>query len=240
MITGLDFIAAIGGPTQILATYKLSKQYDMGTNQSASLPDKTTGLTFNEAMKAMHSGWKVRLPEWTGYWFMNNGEMSLLTRTGDILTTPDFKKFGSRDDWEIAIQGMGFDFAMLALKAGKLLARAAWRDQLIFIRPAHTMTLAYALSTDKSLPGSLRSWLTEKISNKGEATVDQVYSENPINFESYICKIDSKLNVFNGWRPTQQDMMATDWEVIQVPEWQSNEHPGLSGNSSTISNYPNE
>jgi Protein of unknown function (DUF2829) len=203
---------------EALRKYKLIK---MDTNDQAGLPEKTTGLSFNEAMKAMHSGFKIRLPEWTGYWFVNSGEMSLLTRTGDLLNTPDFKKFGDRDDWEIALNGMGFDFAILALNAGKLLTRASMTGRMIFKRPEHVMTVGYALTTDQSLPLNLKSWLKVKDAdtkrNLGVGAPDS--ATTPIKLSAYLCSIDANRNITNGWVPTQEDLWATDWEVIHVPEW---------------------
>lgn len=230
-----------------LATMDFSKVYDalnkykkqqMNESTKAGLPEKTTGLTFNEAMKAMHSGFKVRLPEWTGYWFIEDGETKLLTRTGDILNTPDFKKFGSRDDWEIAIQGMGFDFAVLALNAGKLVARAKWGKTIfIFLRPAYSMSVGYALSEDvslpsflKNLPSSLKSWLKQNANKKDASGNIADQDVVPIQSKAYVCSIDIANRITNGWVPAQDDLLATDWEVIQVPEWQqSNDHPGLVG-----------
>lgn len=225
-------------------TLKKSIENKMDTNNQAGLVGglKTSGLTFNEAMKAMHSGYKVRLPEWTGYWFIQNKEMSLLTRTGDILTTPDFKKFGSRDDWEIAIQGLGFDFAILALKSGKLLARGVWADRMVFMRPSHAMTAGYVLNTDQSLPGTLKSWLKGRFTQSQEALgIGALDKElEPINLSGYLCSLDIKNNIMNGWTPSQDDMFASDWGVVQVPEWQpSTDHPGLGSGSGTQELNPN-
>lgn len=225
--------------TPLYNAIKLQKQKEMDTNNQAGLVGglKTSGLTFNEAMKAMHSGCKVRLPEWTGYWFINKGEMSLLTREGDILNTPDFNKFSSRDDWEIAVKGLGFDFALLALQAGKLLSRAAWKNQLIFLRPAHTMTIGYILTADQSLPNNLKSWHKVKMDGYNKTVsaneINLGYADptlDPVKFGAYLCLMDAELNIINGWAPSQADLTATDWEVIQVPEWTGTvDHPGLTG-----------
>jgi hypothetical protein len=56
-------------------------------------------MNFNEAMNALNEGRKVRLPEWGGYWFVQDGEILVMTKDGQILDTPWLKKFRKRTDW---------------------------------------------------------------------------------------------------------------------------------------------
>lgn len=95
-------------------------------SSTPALPEKTTGLDFTEAMSALADGHKVRLPEWTGYWFQQGKDIKVFSRTGDILDTPNWKHYGMREDWSIVTEGMGFDFAMLAVKAGKAVRCGTW------------------------------------------------------------------------------------------------------------------
>jgi hypothetical protein len=83
-------------------------------------------MNINEALSVLRDGGKVRLPEWTGYWFMENGKIKVFTRTGDILETPNFDNYSMRQDWVVADDKLGFDFVILALKAGKSVRKKAW------------------------------------------------------------------------------------------------------------------
>ena len=83
-------------------------------------------LTYDEAIQAIDRGYKVKLPEWTGYWFKEDAIIKVFTRTGDILETPFFEKYENRNDWEITDGNMGFDFAALALKNNKKVSRRKW------------------------------------------------------------------------------------------------------------------
>lgn len=83
-------------------------------------------MNYKDALFAMQTGQKVKLPEWIGYWWMPNvvaGDpeqcIRVLTKGGDILDTPWIDKYRSRDDWEITDGALGFEFAILALKNGK-------------------------------------------------------------------------------------------------------------------------
>lgn len=107
---------------------ELLKSKQMDTSNNTSYPAKTTGLDFTEAMKAITEGFKVRIPEWTGYWFRNGKDISVLTRTGDVINTPNFNNYVMRDDWQIVTEGLGFDFAILALEAGKAVRRSNWTE----------------------------------------------------------------------------------------------------------------
>jgi hypothetical protein len=94
-------------------------------------------MTLQEAIVAMQSGKKVKLPEWEGYWFMIGGQyekeddrlnVRVFTKTGDVLDTPWFDKYDRRDDFEITSGALGFDFALRAMKAGKKVKRANWTE----------------------------------------------------------------------------------------------------------------
>lgn len=107
---------------------KLNYYKKMDTTTNPNYPANTTGLDFTEAMSALADGFKVRLPEWTGYWFQRGKDIAVFSRTGDILDTPNWKHYAMREDWEIVTTGLGFDFALLALKAGKSVRCGLWGE----------------------------------------------------------------------------------------------------------------
>lgn len=139
------------------------KQMDKQTN--TSYPAKTTGLDFTEAMAALADGFKTRLPEWTGYWFQRGKDIAVFSRTGDILDTPNWKHYAMREDWQIVTEGMGFDFALLALKAGKSVRESWWPFDIYLtaqIPDANSkMTVPYIYGT--SIQHGVMPWLPDYI-----------------------------------------------------------------------------
>ena len=61
-----------------------------------------TNLTFGQALEAIKEGYKVRLPEWVGYWYKKNGEIWVHKEDGTEVDTPWFKETVFRNDWQIA------------------------------------------------------------------------------------------------------------------------------------------
>lgn len=164
---------------------------------------KQVGLTYAEAIEALGEGYSVRLPEWTGCWFPDeNGKVCVFTRTGDILDTPNHAHYTMREDWQIADGSLGFDFAILAIKAGKKVARSGWngKNMYVFMRPADNLKVDFIPSV-KSLPQSVKDDLS---------TVDK----DSIHFTAYLCMKAADGTIVNGWLASQTDMLANDWTVI--------------------------
>jgi hypothetical protein len=95
---------------------------------------KKKGLTYDDAITLMDQGTPVRLPEWTGFWYNDGKGPKAFTRTGDI----EDAWIGmlwviSRNDWEVVEEGLGFDFAITALKAGKRVTRKGWKNSTIWL-----------------------------------------------------------------------------------------------------------
>mgnify|MGYP000088382004 CR=1 FL=1 len=59
------------------------------------------GLSFGLALEAMNEGFRVKVPEWTGYWFKEAGMVKVCTVEGNILETPHFQQYVFRNDWSI-------------------------------------------------------------------------------------------------------------------------------------------
>jgi len=66
-------------------------------NESKEKPD---GMTFEEAEKILNDGNLIALPEWEGFWVKNieNGELLVLTKEGEVLNTPN-EEYKKRTDW---------------------------------------------------------------------------------------------------------------------------------------------
>jgi hypothetical protein len=90
-------------------------------------------MNYSEAIKEGHNGAKIKLPEWNGYWFWDGAEMKVMTREGDVIGNPYTNDYKNRTDWEITDGSRDFGGALIALKAGKLVARKGWNGKGIYI-----------------------------------------------------------------------------------------------------------
>lgn len=205
---------------------------------------QTEKKVFNnkEAMDMLHVlGTPVRLPEWIGFWFKDtDGKIKVFNRIGDILDTPNYDNYSMRNDWEIVTEGLGYEFASLAAKAGKLVRRSGWNGsgQFVFIRPADSLEVEMITEKVKSLPKSLKDYFrkgverlfanrkyAEEIEQNNIDTSkfgDRVYNPNTdytfeptdkIEFTAYFCLKNAQGKIVNGWIPSTGDLLATDWEI---------------------------
>lgn len=64
---------------------------------------KTTMLNYEEVKELLLQGYKVKLPEWQGYWKMNERQdgIEVHTKKGEILGTPNII-YTFHNNWEIA------------------------------------------------------------------------------------------------------------------------------------------
>ncbi len=166
---------------------------------------KTTELSYQEAISALHEGYMVKLPEWIGHWFADeNGSIKVFTRAGDILNTPHYDHYNMRQDWEITYGLKGFDFAILALKAGKMVQREGWNGKgiYVFMRPADELDIDF-IPKVKSLPDSVKN-----------ALVEQNIPGAKVPFNAYLCIKSVDGGIVNGWAPSQTDLLANDWHIV--------------------------
>jgi hypothetical protein len=111
----------------------------------------------------------------------------------------------NRDDWEITEGNFGFDYAILALKNGKCVARKGWngKGMFIFMRPGDILSVEMIVEKVKSLPQSVKDYYKGN-NHKG----------NPITFTPYLCMKAADDTIVNGWLASQTDMLAEDWRII--------------------------
>jgi hypothetical protein len=169
-------------------------------------------MNYQQAEALMQAGKKVRLSDWLGYWFMEDGVLKVFTRTGDILTTPFVERYRDRDDWEEVTEGLGFEVAILAVKAGKRIARAGWNGKrmFVFMRPADSINIRTVVENVKSLPQSVKDFIdtTDDRQNPGE------FGLGSVKFGAYLCMYAADGSIVNGWMASQTDLLATDWVVL--------------------------
>lgn len=103
---------------------------------------------------------------------------------------------------------MNFADALKSAIHGKLIYRKGWfRPVLVFMRPYDAIPAAVVIHTVKSLPQDLKDYLAEK----------KLPEEQKIHFSPYLCQyVEDTKTILNGWNPSQEDLLATDWEALRV------------------------
>lgn len=160
-------------------------------------------MNYEEAIQALKEGKKVRLPEWRGYWMIDeSGSIVALTKDGDFFE-PWLDKFKDRTDWEIA-NGLDFGWAITALKAGKLVTREGWNGKGMFVFRQVPATIGTdIIPRMQSLPDSCKA----VFANRGES----------INYSNQLALVKAD-NSINGWAPSTADALAEDWQLFE-PEF---------------------
>lgn len=149
-------------------------------------------MNFTEAVAAMEAGKKVRLSDWMGYWFIEEGEIKVFTRNGDVLNTPLISRYQSREDWEITDDGFGFEVAIMALKNGKKVAREGWngKGMWLYLVPGSTFQVAEGRPLAAHLPIG-----------------------TTVNYHAHI-DMKTAQDTHVPWLASQTDILAEDWAVI--------------------------
>ena len=158
-------------------------------------------MKFSEAYEALKQGAKIKMPEWAGFWAMEDGNIKMHCKDGrvlDIRETEDIDYtlgFIMREDWiladDVAVENLNirtftFGEAIRKLKAGQKVARKGWNGKGIYIEmqkpDEHSkMTLPYIYIVTNGL-----------------------VTDNP----------DAPKGVV-PWLASQTDMFATDWRVVE-------------------------
>jgi hypothetical protein len=163
-------------------------------------------MKFNEALKAMKEGHKVKLPSWDGYWeYEADGDRIwmhckdgrvLEIRETDVLTYT-LENICS-DEWVIADEAntpllggtatFHFGEAIKYLKRGLKVAREGWNGKNQYVELA--TAISYVNADDEIV-----NVLHQNIGNKALAFV-------------------GTSGVQMGWLASQADMLADDWKIV--------------------------
>jgi Protein of unknown function (DUF2829) len=106
------------------------------------------------------------------------------------------------------MKNLTFGQALEALKQGKIAARKGWngKGMFVFLRPPFECDTQqpngfYGLL---SIPDAVKSWY-KKQGNIGS-----------VKFTNYLCMKAADNTIVNGWLASQTDMLAEDWEVLEM------------------------
>ena len=164
-------------------------------------------MKFEEALKAMKSGSKVKLPSWGGYWYWSPEKETIIMHTKDGQEM-DIRETQSvvyslqnilSDEWIVAngqycpqLGGeatFSFGEAIKYLKRGMKVARKGWNGKKQYIQLATGISYK---TTDEEIVNCEH----DAIGNKAIAFV-------------------GTSGVQMGWLATQSDMLAEDWMFVK-------------------------
>lgn len=158
-------------------------------------------LNYQQALEALDKGLKIKLPEWVGYWFKKDGKIAVFDRHGNVLETPFLQDYTRRTDWQITDGTRDFGGAILALKAGKLLARKGWNGKGMFIV--------------KQIPAEIGLDIIPKMQSLPQSAKDKLLANNqPINYANQMLIVNAEGRA-DSWVPSSSDCFAEDWEIIE-------------------------
>lgn len=106
-----------------------------------------------------------------------------------------------------------FGTAIEAVKIGKRIARQGWNEKnmFVFLRPADELTPDFIVDKVKSLPQSVKDAVKEKFHGETHyASGDEI----KVNFGAYLCLYAADGSIANGWLPSQTDVLAEDWVIL--------------------------
>lgn len=112
-------------------------------------------------------------------------------------------------------KNVNFGTALEAVKQGKLITRPSWngKGMFIFMRPADELHIDMVIDKVKSLPQSIKDYYLQDVTYKGERIYPADDSDT-VKFTAYLCLKGVNGTIINGWIPTQSDMLAEDWVIL--------------------------
>lgn len=118
-------------------------------------------------------------------------------------------------------ENMCFGVAMEHVKLGNLVARKGWNGngQFVFARPEDKLSVDMIINVVKSLPPKVKSYYKRiNAHTKNEEAAGQGPKDTYIKFSSYLCLKAVDESIINGWVPSQTDLQAEDWYVVDIKE----------------------
>jgi hypothetical protein len=109
-------------------------------------------------------------------------------------------------------RGVDYGHALAAVKNGECIARVGWngKGMCVFMRPADDLPVSF-LPKVKSLPESIKQRLQARFNGDTHYTSGE---EITVSFNAYLCMLAADGSIVNGWLPSQTDMLATDWLIL--------------------------
>lgn len=157
-------------------------------------------MNFGKALEALKQGFKIKLPDWKGYWIKEDNTVKMYCKDGKILDIRESEDVFytlsniASEDWCLAdeeninldVHTFTFGEAIRHLKNGKKVARKGWNGKGIYIElqkpDEHSkMTLPYIYIVTNGL-----------------------VTDNPNAPKGVV-----------PWLASQTDMLAEDWVIVE-------------------------
>ena len=112
-------------------------------------------------------------------------------------------------------ENLDFGQAIGALKKGKRAARESWssKGMFIFMRPADQIRVDIVADDIKSLPDSVKNYYKQDCYDE-KGNLLAVDDDDVVKFTAYLCLKSDDGQIFNGWSPSQSDIFAEDWMIL--------------------------
>lgn len=162
-------------------------------------------MNFTQAYAFMKQGKKVKLPSWCGYWELKNDTINMYTKDNRVVNIKDMENVLytldniCSDEWEVAdeintkILGgeslINFSDALKYLKRGMKLKRKGWN--------------AKGLCIEIQDPNS-----------NSDMTRPYIFMNVPKGASNHFGEDNLELNKV-PWLPSQTDLLAEDWCIVE-------------------------
>ena len=109
------------------------------------------------------------------------------------------------------MSNLSFGEALTEVQAGQLIRRSGWngKNMFVFQRPEDSLEVEMIVHKIKSLPQSVKDYFAQQ----NEKGLD---GSAKIKFQSYLCLKNPDDSIVNGWVASQSDIVADDWEVVNL------------------------
>lgn len=170
-------------------------------------------MRFNEALKAMKDGHKVKLPSWAGYWVYepDGDQIWMHCKGGKVLEIRETEVLSytleniCSDEWIIAdetntpelggVATFNFGEAIKYLKRGFKVARQGWNGK--------NMSVAYQKGYPDGIP-----------CNKNTAEAWGMKEGELFKCRPYL-QMRCADGTFQMWLASQSDILADDWYIVE-------------------------
>jgi hypothetical protein len=114
------------------------------------------------------------------------------------------------------VDGLTFGDALEALKNGKKVACEGWDSEgvFVFMRPSDKIHVSFVAKEIKSLPQSVKDYYYQDCVDENGNELD-LGKDDVVKFTAYLCLKAADGTIVNGWQPSQSDMLAEDWEIVE-------------------------
>ena len=173
-------------------------------------------MEFVYALEALKNGKKVRCPEWLGYWKIEDGTIMMHCKDGRVLKITDTEDifytlgFIVRKDWEVIDDDytytpattIRFEEALRYLRMGKRVARRGWNGKGQYVYYTKGSTAPY------------HDLKRETYNHYTLNETREIDHEN-VSIKGHLDLKNAQDEIIVGWAPSQSDLMAEDWFVIE-------------------------